>query len=911
MREREPALPKAIGLVVALIGALVLFAWAAGIGALASLYPPFGTMKPNTALCLIALGLSLASTPAVDSGRGGRWLSASRIALSSFAALLGLASLIEHATGRDFGVDGLLFRDGPVARQAFMVLRVSQPSTLALIFLGSSFCLRGKGGKRAPLAQSLAFAAAIISLVVILSYAYGVHAVIGTIAKGTTAFRSAFCFILLGVGLFLLDPDKGLALRLKDRGSSGKVARRLLPAAIVVPSIIAGLKLAGDKTGLYDPAFGVLLVAASYMAILSMLGQWIIGGLAKVERQKALAESEAARKDLLLSLTSAIAKVGGWEFDVGTGEGDWTEEVAKIHGLDPRTSTNKALGLGFYEGESRSRIEAAIAEAVDRARPYDLELDLRSADGKLKRVRAIGIPVLEGGRVVRLRGIFQDISELRSAQDSLRQSEERFSTAFASSPIGQSISTRDEGRIIDVNEAYCSIVGYSRDELVGRTSAEMGLFADPERRAVLIAGIAREGLVREAQVKVRTKEGLVKDAELSMTPIFLAGEACLIASVLDVSERLEAERALRESEERYRGLFENMIEGFCYCRMEYEGDRPTDFTYLAINPAFSRLTGIEGVVGERASEVVSGIRDSDPDFFAAYERIARTRTPDRFEIEVRALGLWLSLSVYFPSPGYFVAVFDVITERKRAEAEILKLNAELEERIRRRTAQLEEANAELESFSYSVSHDLRSPLRGIDGWSAAIEEEYGSSLDDKALGYLARVRAESQRMGALIDSLLQLARVGRAELNAEDLDLSELSASIAARMREAYPDRDIEFVIGPGLRVRADRKFVEIALVNLFDNACKFTIRREGARVEFGRASDGAFYVRDNGAGFDMAYAQKLFAPFQRMHKASEFPGTGIGLATVHRIMAKHGGRVWAEAKAGEGAAFFFTLGDS
>lgn len=910
MTGSRSALSLGAGFGVAFLGSLVLFAWAAGIGPLASLYPPFGTMKPNTALCLVALGLCLASGPASDSAKGGMWLRASRIALSSFAVLLGLVSLIEHAMGRDLGIDSLLFKDGAVALQAYGVVRISQPSTLALILLGLSLGLRGRGGRRIILAQSLASAAAIISLVVILSYAYSVHAVIGTVAKGTTAFRSALCFIALSVGIFALDPDKGLALMLKEGGAAGKVARRLLPAAILVPSVIAGLKLAGDKAGLYDPAFGVLLVAAAYMAIFSALGSWIIGGLAKVEGQKALAEGLAARKDALLSLTSEIAKVGGWEFDVVTGEGDWTEEVARIHGLDPEAPTSRSLGLGFYEGASRPRIEAAIAKAVDQAMPYDLELDLRSADGKLKRVRTIGIPVVEGGRVVRLRGIFQDVTELRRAQESLRQSEERFSTAFASSPMGQSISTRDEGRIIDVNEAYCEIIGYSRGELVGRTSAEMGLFADAERRGALIAELSREGSLRDARARVRTKAGGLKEVELSMAPISLAGEDCLIASVVDISERLEAERALRESEERYRGLFENMIEGFCYCRMEYEGDLPSDFTYLAVNPAFSRLTGIEGVVGRRASEVVSGIRESDPDFFAAYERIARTRAPDRFEIEVRALGIWLSLSVYFPAPGYFVAVFDVITERKRAEAEILKLNAELEDRIRHRTAQLEETNAELESFSYSVSHDLRSPLRGIDGWSAAIQEEFGEALDPKAQGYLARVRSESQRMGALIDSLLQLARVGRAELNAEDLDLSELSSSIAARMRETYPGRDIEFVVAEGLRARADRKFIEIALVNLFDNACKFTSRRQGARVEFGRSGDGSFYVRDNGAGFDMAYAQKLFAPFQRMHKASDFPGTGIGLATVHRIMTKHGGRVWAEARAGEGAAFHFTLGE-
>jgi PAS domain S-box-containing protein len=496
-------------------------------------------------------------------------------------------------------------------------------------------------------------------------------------------------------------------------------------------------------------------------------------------------------------------------------------------------------------------------------------------------------------------------------QAALRQSEERFSKAFASSPVGLSISTLREGRIIDANDAYKAILGYSRDEIVGKRSEDLRLFADPADRASLVAALDRGGSVKDVRVRARRSSGELIDALISMVPIELEGEACLISSVVDITERLRAEEALRESEERYRGLFENMVEGFAYCRMEYEDDEPSDFTYLAVNPAFVTLIGISGVVGKKASEIVPGSKEIDRDFFAAYERVARERRPDRFEVEVLSLGLWLSISVYFPRPGFFVAVFDVITARKEAEAEIRALNAELEDRVRRRTAQLEGANAELEAFSYSVSHDLRAPLRGVDGWSAAIEEEFGPSMDAKARDYLARVRSESRRMGSLIDSLLQLAKVGRAEMSRESIDLSELAASVAARMREAYPGRAIEFRIESGLCAHGDRRLIEIALVNLFDNACKFTARRpDGGRIEFGRSADAAFYVRDNGAGFDMAYASKLFAPFQRMHKAADFPGTGIGLATVHRIIAKHGGRIWAEARPGEGASFRFTLED-
>lgn len=232
-------------------------------------------------------------------------------------------------------------------------------------------------------------------------------------------------------------------------------------------------------------------------------------------------------------------------------------------------------------------------------------------------------------------------------------------------------------------------------------------------------------------------------------------------------------------------------------------------------------------------------------------------------------------------------------------------------------AELQASNKELESFSYSVSHDLRAPLRGIDGWSLALAEDYAGQLDETALRYLGRVRSETQRMGQLIDDLLKLSRVSRGEMQVESVDLSGMVEELAASRRELHVGRELVFTIEPGLRAPGDGRLLEIALANLLDNACKFTGPVPEARIEFGEdevdpSSLGppgqTFFVRDNGVGFDMAHAQHLFGPFQRMHKLSEFPGTGIGLATVERIIHRHGGTIWAEASPGNGACFRFTL---
>jgi signal transduction histidine kinase len=251
-------------------------------------------------------------------------------------------------------------------------------------------------------------------------------------------------------------------------------------------------------------------------------------------------------------------------------------------------------------------------------------------------------------------------------------------------------------------------------------------------------------------------------------------------------------------------------------------------------------------------------------------------------------------------------------EIEHAQDELRQLNEELERRVLDRTAQLETANKELEAFSYSVSHDLRAPLRAIDGFSRVLLDEHSAKLDESGRDSLMRVRRAAQRMGILIDDLLKLARVTRAEPVQEEFDFSALAQEVIDMLRGQDPTRDVQVEVMPGLSVNGDSRLLRVALENLLGNAWKFTARQPKPHIEFGaQADNGAttvYYVRDNGAGFDMAYANKLFGAFQRLHTAEEFPGTGIGLATVHRIVRKHGGRIWTESAINQGASFYFTL---
>ena len=378
-------------------------------------------------------------------------------------------------------------------------------------------------------------------------------------------------------------------------------------------------------------------------------------------------------------------------------------------------------------------------------------------------------------------------------------------------------------------------------------------------------------------------------------------------------ERIRAEAALNESDERLRLALA-------------AGKMGTWTREIAGNDQFIHSPELNALYGLQPEEF-AGTEQAvfeliHPDdrahvrqvFAKAIESKTDYETEFRFLPRNRPVGWMLGRGrTYCDAEGKPVRIAGVaidITALKMAEQGVSRLNEELEQRVRMRTAQLESLNRELEAFAYAVSHDLRAPLRSICGFSEVVLERYAGQLDALGQDYLQRVCASSRHMERLIDDLLKLSRVGNCDLRWQMVNLSALVESLAAELRKAEPNRAVEFVVAPHLQAEGDERLLRVALDNLLRNAWKFTSLKPLARIEFGFTSEPepAFFVCDNGVGFDPAYAGKLFGVFQRLHSASEFPGTGIGLATVQRIISRHTGRVWATASVNQGATFYFTL---
>jgi PAS domain S-box-containing protein len=498
------------------------------------------------------------------------------------------------------------------------------------------------------------------------------------------------------------------------------------------------------------------------------------------------------------------------------------------------------------------------------------------------------------------------------------ESEERFRSIFEQAAVGIA-EVSEEGRFIQINRRFCEIVGYSADELRRLTFQEI---THPDDLETDLSGIdaLRAGKIANYSIEKRYRHKVGHLVWVNLTSSLVrepGGESRHFLKIVeDISDHKHAEAARHEAESRFARVLDTTAEAVITIDSSQR--------IILFNQSAERIFGY--TAAEMLGQPLDILLPADVVYrhhrfineFADGPDIARGMGQRHGELRARRkdgviFPIEASISKLTEGDQVILTVFiQDITQRKLAEKALQRLNEELELRVAERTQQLEAINRELEAFSYSVSHDLRAPLRALDGFSQALLEDYEDKLDEEGQEFLTLIRMESQRMGHLIDDLLDLSRLTRTDVSLVEVNLSAAAHEIAQKLREQDARREVEFVIEDDLWTCADSRLMYVALQNLLGNAWKYTGKQPKARIEFGcDIEDGqtVYFVRDNGVGFDMDYAHKLFGAFQRLHNVAEFEGTGIGLATVQRVIRQHGGSVRAQGVVDEGSVFFFTIG--
>lgn len=782
-------------------------------------------------------------------------------------------------------------------------------SAISLLLISLALMLTHTEKPRQILYAQLLSGIVIMSAITILLSAYANTLIEDHFPYQFVDIYTSIVILLLGFGTFIIRPDKALMHIMTDDGPGSTIGRYLMPAILALPLLLAWVFLLGERAKLYDMAFGITLLIVTLTVTLVMLIFLSAAQLNQAETKrrkigKELAENQDRLTRIINSAMDAIITINEKHEIIifnQAAEGMFQYPAAEIIGQP----LNRLIPANFHQTHGHHIHSFSQTNITNRRMGETLNVKGLRANGEEFPIESAISQVEYDGQCY-FTVILRDISEYQRTEQALSDSEERFRNTFEQAAVGIA-HVSIEGQFIRLNQRFSEITGYSIIDLLNKTFQEIthadDLADDQQHIDQLLNGSKTTYSVEKrylhktgSPVWVKLTASLVQDS--NGVPRYF------IKVIEDISSQKQAQLDLQASEERYRRIIETVQEGLWIINE----DNKTTY----VNQKMADLLGYTRY--EMLSLPV-------PTFLAEQDHNLPGQNPPgqrdvrflhRDNTEIWAL---VSTTPLFDSNNNYqgsLSMVTDITQRIEMENQLRQLNEELEARVDERTAHLTAVNRELEAFSYSVSHDLRAPLRSIDGFSQAILEDYADQLDDEGQGYLRRIRAASQRMGHLIDDLIQLSRITRGNVHFEPVNLSEIVHSVVQTLQETDPKRtNVQVIIQHGLTDEGDARLLQVMFENLVNNAWKFTQHTAEPVIEFGQTEindEKVYFVRDNGAGFDMRYAEKLFGAFQRLHDTVDFEGTGIGLATCMRIIHRHGGKIWAEAAVNKGATFFFNL---
>jgi PAS domain S-box-containing protein len=917
--RRYTIVPLLLGVLTACLGGTVLLGWACDIAALKSVFPGLVTMKANTALGLLLGGLALALLSRKKAGSTLRFCIA---ALAGMVIALGSLTLGEYFFGWNLGLDELLFRDAIESVATSQPGRMSPSTAFCFVLVGSALYVASQ-----QILQRLKFS--VLSGLSATLLVIGGAGTLGQLSNALLhwdfwnfsgmAIHTAVGFALLGGGLLVLAKNEnGIKWALDAQTTLGFVV------AVTIMLSVAGvswnytykLQEAGVLVGHSNEVLKEIENVRAGMATLES-GQrgYIITGDERLLDQRSqvfdgvgndigalrrLTADDPSREAQLRELDRLIIARAGF--------GDQTIALRRQQGF-PAVQKLLATGTGIALTKDIEQLITAMRES-EYAQLIVRQKQVNATATTTFLLLPSGIFLSLTILSLALFFLNSGIGEQNQAEEKLKASlQEVTDLKYALDEHAIVAITDPRGKIIFVNDKFCAISKYSREELLGQDHRIINSSHHPKEFIRDLWTTIARGKVWHGEIKNRTKDGAYYWVDTTIVP-FLNEQGKprqYVAIRADITERKLAEQASAQLAAIVNSSNDAII--------------GKDLNSIVT----SWNIGAEKLFGYSAHEMIGGpitrLIPSDrlQEETQIIDRVKNSETVEHFDTlrmakDGHLIDISVTVSPIKDKTGKIIGASKVardITERKKAEQEIRDLNISLEKRVAERTSELEAANKELEAFSYSVSHDLRAPLRAVDGFSQAVLEDYGPQLPDEGRRYLQTIREGSQRMGVLIDDLLTFSRLSRAPLKKQEVKTGKLVCHALEDLHSQQEGRQVDIRIGDLPACQGDPALLNQVWVNLLSNALKYTRQRETAVIEIGCKVEGrenVYFVRDNGAGFDMRYAHKLFGVFQRLHRADEFEGTGVGLAIVQRVIHRHGGRIWVDATVDRGATFYFTL---